>query len=303
MKNSQITPDGPGHLEVGHRLGFWARIRRLPRAWVGAALVIAALSVAIFAPAVAPADPTYQFRDGLSTVGLPIAPGIGRFLLGTDNLGRDMLSRILYGAQVSLFVSLIANTLAACIGTTVGVTAGYFPGSVLDSLLMRFTDVLMAFPAILLALGLAAVLRPSAVVVTAIIAVITWPALARIVRSQVLLVRELAFVESARSIGAGDLYIITRHVLPNIFMLVVIWATLSLPSTVLLETALSYLGLGVPPPTPSWGNMIADGQTYYRNAPWLILLPGAAIVVTTLGFNLLGDALRDALDPRTVYRS
>ncbi|MCZ7546802.1 MAG: ABC transporter permease [Anaerolineae bacterium] len=278
-------------------------MRRLPRAWVGAALVIAALSAAIFAPVIAPADPTFQFRDGLSNVGLPLAPGTGRFLLGTDNLGRDMLSRILYGAQVSLFVSLVANTLAAGIGTSVGVTAGYFPGSVLDSLLMRFTDVLMAFPAILLALGLAAVLRPSAVVVTVIIAVITWPALARIVRSQVLLVRELAFVESARSIGAGDPYIITRHILPNILMLVVIWATLSLPNTVLLETALSYLGVGVPPPTASWGNMIADGQTYYRNAPWLILLPGAAILVTTLGFNLLGDALRDALDPRTIYRA
>jgi peptide/nickel transport system permease protein len=301
MTNNQdlsIEPAAPG---LGQRLGFLARLRRLPRAWVGMILIVFVLAAAIFAPVFASADPAFQFRDGLSPVGLPLAPGSGSFTLGTDGMGRDVLSRVLYGARVSLVVSLVANVLSALIGTTVGVIAGYFSGA-LDSLLMRFTDILLAFPAILLALGLAAVLRPSVAVVTIIIAAITWTGLARIVRAQVLLVRELAFVESARAVGATDTHIITRHIIPNILTMIVIWATLSLPNTVLLETTLSYLGLGVPSPAPSWGNMIADGQAYYRSAPWLILIPGVAILLTTLGFNLFGDALRDALDPHKIYQ-
>ncbi|MEP7290171.1 MAG: ABC transporter permease [Chloroflexota bacterium] len=280
--------------------GFWSRLRRLPRAWIGATMVAAMLLAAVFAPQIATAEPTFQFRSGLSSLGTPLPPG-GDFAFGTDNLGRDVLSRVLYGAQVSLFVSLVANTVAAVLGTIAGLAAGYYSGWV-DALLMRFTDVLLAFPAILLALGLAAILRPSVGVVTIIITVIAWPGLARVVRSQTLVVRERDFIESARAVGASNGYIIVRHILPHVITITVIWATLSLASTVLLEASLSYLGLGIPPPTPSWGNMIADGQTYYRNAPWLILVPGTAILLTTLGFNLLGDAMRDALDPRTTQR-
>ena len=268
--------------------------------WVGLALIVPILLAALFARQIAPADPIFQFRDGLTATGLPIAPG-GRFLLGTDPLGRDVLSRVLYGAQVSLFVSLVANGLAALLGTMVGMLAGYFAG-IFDTVLMRLTDVLLAFPVILLALALTTVLRPSVTVVTVVIAAIGWPALARLIRSQVLVVRELAFVEAAHSLGASDLHIIVFHIFPQIITLAVIWATLGLAGTVLVEAALSYLGLGIPLPTASWGNMIADGQSQYRSAPWLILVPGTAILMTTLGFNLLGDALRDALDPRTAQR-
>jgi peptide/nickel transport system permease protein len=280
--------------------GFWSRFRRLPRMWVGIGLIMPVVLAALFAPVIAPADPMFQFRDGLTATGLPVPPG-PRFPLGSDPLGRDVLSRVVYGAQVSLFVSLVANGLAALLGTSVGILAGYFSGW-FDSLLMRFTDVLLAFPAILLALALTAVLKPSLMVVTVVIAVISWPALARLVRSQVLVVRELAFVEAARSLGASHFHIIRHHVIPQVITLAVIWVTLGLAGTVLVEAALSYLGLGVPLPTPSWGNMIADGQSQYRTAPWLILMPSTAILMTTLGFNLLGDALRDALDPRTSQR-
>jgi peptide/nickel transport system permease protein len=268
--------------------------------WVGLALITPIIVVAILAPVIAPADPTFQFRDGLTSTGLPVAPG-ERFPLGTDPLGRDVLSRLAYGAQVSLVVSLVANGLAALLGTSVGIMAGYFSGW-FDSLLMRFTDVLLAFPAILLALALTAVLRPSILVVTVVIAVIAWPGLARVIRSQVLVVRELAYIEAARSLGASGGHIIIQHIVPQIVTLAVIWSTLGLASTVLLEASLSFLGLGIPLPTPSWGNMIADGQSQYRTAPWLIVVPGIAILATTLGFNLLGDALRDALDPRTSQR-
>jgi peptide/nickel transport system permease protein len=282
------------------RRGFWVRFWRLPRAWVGGLLVGLVIVGAIFAPLLAWADPLEQFRDGLSDLGTPLPPS-ANYIMGTDHLGRDMWSRVLHGAQVSLLVSLVANVTAAVIGTVMGALAGYYSG-VIDTVLMRLTDVLLAFPAILLALGLAAVLRPSIPVVTAILTVITCPALARLVRSQVLTLRERAFVESARASGAGDFYIILHHILPHTITVTVVWATLSFASTVLVESSLSFLGVGVPLPTSTWGNMIAEGQTRYRTAPWMIIVPTAAILITTLGFNLLGDAVRDALDPRTAQR-
>jgi peptide/nickel transport system permease protein len=287
-------------LKQQSKSGFWVQLRRLPRAWFGALLVLFVMVTTLLAPILAPTDPLFQFRDGLAANGTPLPPD-ARFPLGTDNLGRDMLSRLLYGAQVSLTISLIANVVAALFGTLVGVAAGYFSG-VLDTVLMRFTDVLLAFPAILLALGLAAVLRPSIGVATIILTVITWPTLARLVRSQVLSIRERAFVESARCAGASDWYIITRHILLHTISVTLVWATLSFASTVLIESSLSFLGVGVPLPTPSWGNMIAEGQSRYRIAPWMIIAPTVGILITTLGFNLLGDAIRDALDPRTSQR-
>jgi peptide/nickel transport system permease protein len=282
------------------RRGFWVQFFRLRRAWVGSIMVGLVVAAAVLAPLLAAADPLTQFRDGLSDVGTPLPPG-GRFLLGTDHLGRDLWSRVLYGAQISLLVSLIANLTAAFIGTLIGVLAGYYSGAV-DTVLMRFTDVLLAFPAILLALGLGAVLRPSVQVVIIILTIITWPALARLARSQTLSVRSRAYVESARASGATDLYIIVRHIIPHTITITVVWATLSFASTVLVESSLSFLGVGVPLPTASWGNMISEGQTRYRIAPWMIIVPSVAILITTLGFNLLGDAVRDALDPRTSQR-
>jgi peptide/nickel transport system permease protein len=258
------------------------------------------LAAAALAPLIAPAAPTEQFRDGLSDFGTPRPPD-ARFLLGTDHLGRDMLSRALYGAQVSLLVSFTANIIAALLGTTVGVIAGYFGGP-LDYAMMRLVDVLLAFPSILLALGLAAIFRPNITIVIVILSAITWPTLARLVRGQTLSVRERAFVEGARAAGATDVYIITRHIIPHTLTVTVIWATLSFASLVLVEASLSFLGVGVPPPSPSWGNMIADGQSRYRIAPWMIIVPTTAIMLTTLGFNLLGDGVRDALDPRTSGR-
>lgn len=283
--------------QVASRRRFSARLLRRPRARIGLIMVLFVVALAILAPLIAPNDPVRQFRDGLSELGTPLPPS-ERFLLGTDHLGRDMWSRVVYGAQLSLIISLIANATAALIGTTIGITAGYFGGR-FDYLVMRLIDVLLAFPAILLALGIGAVLRPSIPVVILILTIINTPILARIVRSQTLTVRERLFVESARACGASDHYIITRHILPHVITVVVVWVTLGFATTVLIESSLSFLGVGVPPPTPSWGNMIADGQTRYRIAPWMIIVPTAAILITTLGFNLLGDAVRDALDPRT----
>jgi peptide/nickel transport system permease protein len=287
-------------LKQKSRSSFGAQLGRLPRAWAGIILIALVILPAVFAPQLAPADPLFQFRDGLATNGTPLPPG-ERFLLGTDHLGRDLLSRLLYGGQISLLVSLVANITAAVFGTAIGLLAGYYSG-ILDSVLMRLTDVLLAFPAILLALGLGSVLRPSAPVVMLILAIVTWPPLARLVRSQVLTIRERTFVESARASGAGDTYIILRHILPHTVTVTVVWASLSLASAVLIESSLSFLGVGIPLPTASWGNMIFEGQTRYRTAPWLILAPTVAILMTTLGFNLLGDAVRDALDPHTSQR-
>ncbi len=280
--------------------GFWAQLWKLQRAWVGAIMVGMIVIGAVFAPILAPRDPLQQFMDGLSATGTPLAPNAS-FLFGTDHLGRDLASRLLYGARVSLLISLVANLTAALLGTGVGMLAGYY-GGVTDTILMRLTDVILAYPAVLLALGLGAVLRPSIPVVILILMVITWPGLARLIRSQTFSVRERQFVESARASGADDRYIMFRHILPHIITVSVVWFTLSIASTVLIEASLSFLGVGVPLPTASWGNMILEGQSRYRLAPWMILMPTVAILLTTLGFNLLGDAIRDALDPRTSQR-
>jgi peptide/nickel transport system permease protein len=280
--------------------GFWWQMSRLPRAWVGAALVLLVILAAIFAPALSPADPLKQFRNGLAKDGTPLAPS-EQFPLGTDNLGRDVMSRLLSGARVSLTISLIANLVTAVVGTGVGLLAGYYSG-IIDWVLMRLTDILLAFPAILLALGFGAVLRPSIPVVILILTFISWAPLARLIRGQVLTVRERAFIESARCIGARDAYIMFRQILPQIIAVTVVWITLSLANTVLIESSLSFLGVGVPLPQASWGNMIYEGQSRYRIAPWIILAPTLGILITTLGFNLLGDAVRDALDPRTSQR-
>lgn len=288
-------------LKVNKNNGFWAQMRRLPRAWVGAALVGFVVVCAVFAPVFSPADPLEQFRDGLTEFGTPRPPD-SQFLFGTDNLGRDILSRMLFGARVSLFISLAANMTAMVLGTTVGMLAGYFSGAV-DYILMRFTDIIMAFPPILLALGLTAILRPSVSVVIVVLTVLTWPPLARLARSQALSVRERDFVLCARSLGASDVYILLRHILPHILTVSVVWVTLTFATTVLLEAGLSFLGVGVPLPEASWGNIIAEGQQRYRTEPWIIFIPTMAILLTTLGFNLLGDAVRDALDPRTSQRA
>ncbi len=287
-------------IEKPSERGFWVQLRRLPRAWIGAGLVLLVALAAVLAPILAPADPLKQFRDGLAANGTPLPPST-QFPFGSDNLGRDVLSRMLYGARVSLSVSVIANVVAAIIGTGLGLWAGFYSGPT-DWLIMRFVDVLLAFPAILLALGIGAVLERGYRTVIIILTIVTFPALVRLVRSQVLTVRERVFVESARALGASDWYIIFNHILPHTITVTVVWTTLSFANTILVESALSFLGVGIQLPDPSWGNMINEGQSRYRIAPWMIIVPTVAILITTLGFNLLGDAVRDALDPRTSQR-
>ena len=263
---------------------------------VGAGLLVGMLLVALFAPWLAPFDPNLQFPDGTTLYGDPLPPG-GRYLLGTDTLGRDTLSRLIYGSRISLQVGLIAIAIAASIGTTLGLIAGYFGGWV-DQLIMRLTDMMMSFPDLLLIMAIVAIRGPSLPMIFIAIGLVTWTSFARIVRSQVLTVREQEFIEAAKAQGATSSWIIVKHVLPNVIAPIIVLATMSMASAIMSEAALSFLGLGVQEPIASWGKMIQLGQGYFWDAPWLCLFPGLAIAVTVFAFNLFGDGLRDALDPR-----
>lgn len=260
---------------------------------LGVLLIIVAS--AIFAPLLAPYDPSKQFEQGLTLQGSPIAPN-SEFLLGTDLLGRDLLSRLMYGARTSLFIGLLANGFAVLLGTFIGVVAGFVRGRV-GSAIMRFTDLMMAFPALLLAITLAAIFSPSLFIVALVIAMVNWVQIARVVYTQTISISEKEFIEAARSLGTTNSRILRRHVLPHLAPFVMVWATLGISTTVLLEATLSFLGIGVRPPTPSWGNIIFENQTYFQTAPWLVFIPGLLIILLALAFNFLGDALRDELDP------
>lgn len=279
----------------------WRRLRRDPAAMFGAALVILIALVAILAPVISPHDPTEQFRDGLTPDGQPmpstiLANGEVRFPLGTDANGRDLLSRILYGTRISLIVGVLANLMAVAIGAMVGSVAAYF-GGWLETVLMRFTDMMMAFPTLLLAMTLVAILKPSIWIIILVIGAVYWTWIARVIYGQVLSLRERDFVTAARALGAGRVFALIRHILPQLFPTIIVWGTLGIATNVMLEASLSYLGIGVQPPTPSWGGMIQQGQSFYRTAPWLVIFPGLAIMLTVFAFNLFGDGLRDALDP------
>lgn len=265
------------------------------RVWVAAAIALLGAILAVGAPWLAPFSPEEAFFDGLTLEGAPLPPN-GRFWFGTDLLGRDLLSRVIHGAQTSLVIGLVANGVALAIGTVVGVTAGYVRGWT-GSVLMRFTDLMMCFPALLLAIVLAAVFTPSLWIVAMVIAMVNWVQIARVVYSQTVSLSEREFIEATRSLGASRTRILLRHVLPHLVPTIVVWGTLGIATTVLLEATLSYLGIGVQPPTPSWGNIIFENQSYFSTAPWLVFIPGAAILVMAVAFNLLGDALREALDP------
>ncbi len=250
---------------------------------------------AIFAPLIAPYAPNEQFKDGLTLQGTPIAPG-GNYLFGTDLLGRDLLSRLIYGARTSLIVGIIANGIAILLGTTVGIIAGYVKGRT-GALMMRFTDLMMAFPALLLAITLAAIFSPSLLIVALVIAMVNWVQIARVIYTQAISISEREFVTAARGLGATNQRVLLKHILPHLLPTVLVYATLGIATTVLLEATLSFLGIGVRPPTPSWGNIIFENQTYFITAPWLVFIPGISIILLALSFNLLGDALRDELDP------
>ena len=274
------------------------RLRSDRRAWFGGGVIVLLALLAIAAPIVARHDPF-----GIDLIN-SLEPPSPHHWFGTDIQGRDVWARLVYGARVSLSVGLVSQGIALTLGLILGLVAGYY-GRWVDELVMRFADVTLAFPTLLLLIALVAALQPSLTVVFLTIGVVGWAGMARLVRGQVLVVRELEFVQAERALGARDSRIIIRHILPSVVAPVVIAATLGVAGAIMAESSLSFLGLGVQPPTPSWGSMIADGRDLYqlRHAPWTSVFPGLAIGAAVLGFNLLGDALRDALDPRALRAS
>jgi ABC-type dipeptide/oligopeptide/nickel transport system permease subunit len=265
------------------------------RAWFGGGTIALLAVMALAAPLVAGHDP---FGIDLFN---SLQPPSAQHWFGTDIQGRDVWARLVYGARVSLSVGIISQGIALTLGVILGLVAGYY-GRWVDEIVMRLADVTLAFPTLLLLIALVAALQPSLTVVFATIGLVGWAGMARLVRGQVLVVRELEFVQAERALGARDLRILIQHILPSVVAPVVIAATLGVAGAIMAESSLSFLGLGVQPPTPSWGSMIADGRDLYqlRHAPWTSVFPGLAIGAAVLGFNLLGDALRDALDPRAV---
>jgi peptide/nickel transport system permease protein len=250
---------------------------------IGAAMVCSIVAVALAAPWLAPYDPARAVAD---TFGDPGAPSRA-YPLGTDELGRDVLSRVIFGARIALQVGLAAMVVTLTIGVAVGLTSGFFGGAV-DFALMRLTDVMLTLPALLLAMALVAVLGPSLVTILLVIGLVSWTGLARVVRAETLSVSRRDFVTAARALGAHPRRLIVRHVLPNVLPTVIVMGALGTSSVLLIDAALSFLGLGVPPPTPTWGRMVSEATMYFRTAPWLAIFPGLAIFYTVLGFNLLG---------------
>jgi len=271
------------------------RLRSDKRAWFGGGVIVLLALLAFAAPVVARRDPL-----GIDLISSLEPPSL-RHWFGTDVQGRDVWARLVYGARVSLSVGIGAQGISLTLGVVLGLLAGYY-GKWIDEVVMRLADVTLAFPTLLLLIAMVAALQPSLTVVFITIGVVGWAGMARLVRGQVLVVRELEFVQAERALGARDARILVMHILPSVVAPVVIAATLGVAGAIMAESSLSFLGLGVQPPTPSWGSMIADGRDLYqlRHAPWTSLFPGLAIGAAVLGFNMLGDALRDALDPRAV---
>lgn len=247
--------------------------------------------LALLAPWIAPFDPTMLNLDAI------LQPPSWAHPLGTDALGRDVLSRLLYGARVSLWVGFVSVGIAVAIGLALGLTAGYFSG-IVDELVMRLVDIMLCFPSFFLILAVIAFLEPSLGNIMAVIGLTSWMGVARLVRAETLSLRQRDFVAAARLAGASDLRIISWHILPNAIAPVLVSATLGIAGAILTESALSFLGLGVQPPDPSWGNMLLEGKDVLEIAPWMSIFPGLAILITVLGYNLLGESLRDLFDPR-----
>lgn len=287
----------------------------------GGGVVIFLLLLALAAPSLTRwhilQEPILQNQNGLDAYGMPLPPG-GRYLLGTDSLGRDVLSRVIFGTRVSLTVGVAAMLTATGIGLTIGLLSGYYGGK-LDMGFMRFTDMNLSIPSILLAIAFAALmdgkvihlhpawlhwtfldvhLRRGMISIFLIIGLVCWPPMVRVIRGQVLSIKERDFVHASRALGASGLRIITRHLLPNVLPTVIVLSAMTTANTIILEAGLGFLGVGVPPPAPSWGSMIADGQDYFVSAPLIVIAPGIAIVLTVLAFNLLGQGLQEVLNPR-----
>jgi peptide/nickel transport system permease protein len=275
---------------------------------IGLIIVTAFVVMAVFAPWIAPYPPDLQFDNGLDDTGAPLPPN-AMFWLGTDTLGRDLLSRLIFGSRATLIVAIFANSIAVAIGVVIGITAGYLRG-VVGNLLMRFTDLITAFPTLILAILLAALvsqnnwtwlhwlpISPNLLIIMVIIALVNWVQVGRVVYTETTSLVEREFIVAEKSLGAGTARILFRHLLPHVLPTAIVYATLGIATTSLTEATLSFLGIGVQPPTASWGNMANDGQTYLDTAPWLIFFPSICIALLALSFNLIGDALRDILDP------
>lgn len=276
------------------RSSIWRQFRRHPGAMVGGCILVVLVLASIFANVLAPYEPSFQIRGATLQ-----APSF-QHLFGTDQHGRDIFSRTLYGGRISLRIGLISVALAASIGTLLGALAGYYGGWI-DTVIMRFIDMLLALPGILLALVIVAVLGPSVTNVMVAVGVSAVPAFSRVVRGSMLAAREEVYVDAARVIGCSDRSILGRHILPNIVSPIIVLATLNIATAIIIGASLSFLGVGVQPPTAEWGSMLSQGRDYLRGQWWIATFPGLAIFITVLSINLLGDGLREALDPRASH--
>jgi ABC-type dipeptide/oligopeptide/nickel transport system permease subunit len=277
----------------------WRRFKKNRGATLGAIIVTCATVLSILSPLLAPHDPNHPYtRTALSTTSIPVGPS-REFPLGADSLGRCELSRLLYGGRVSLSVAFAATALLAVVGTIIGIIAGYF-GGIVDTMLMRVVDVLLSFPFLLVVMAInRAVHKPGIWVMFLVLGALSWTGLSRQVRAKVLQVKEFEFVMAARALGASAVRIMVRHILPNVGSLVIVLATTLVAEMIIVESVLSYLGVGVVPPTSSWGSMLQESDGLMRAVPRLTFMPMGAILVTVIGFNLLGEGLRDAFDPKT----
>lgn len=298
-KTGTVLADVPGALadpahdslsRVIGRRGVWRSLLRDKTARIGLAVVVLLVVVAVFAPVLAPYDPLALDGDRLE------GPS-GKHLLGTDRLGRDLLSRMMYGARLSLGTAALASVIIMVLGVTLGGLAGYV-GGVVDAVLMRIVDTVLAFPSLILAIVIAGLFEPSLLTLMLALASVWWVGYARIIRGLVLTVRERPYIEAARIGGAREVRVFARHVLPNILPPVIVLVTLEMGTIILAISALNFLGLGAQPPTPEWGAMLNDGRNFFFSAPHVMLIPGLVISLAVLGFNLLGDGLRDVLDPK-----
>lgn len=296
---AQKLPAAPAE-EPKSKATRWSRFKKHKPSLVGMVVIGILVVVAILAPVLAPTDPNgqelFSRLVGPGTA-FPEKWGEGSFLLGADHMGRDLLSRLLYGSRVSLLVGFVAQLVILSIGVPLGAIAGYYGGKT-DRVIMRVADIMFAFPDLLFAIAIMFALGAGIINLFIALGVVGWAGMARLVRSQVLQLKERDFVEAAKAAGAKDWWIIIRHILPNALGPIIVSVTLGIPGAIMSEASLSFLGIGVQPPTATWGSMILDGQAYLRRAPLVSVIPGIAIMITVLAFNLVGDGLRDAFDPR-----